>query len=61
MKLDLVVFFSRNSLPKINNGAHAINLSDKKVKEHIEFHYLLKKMGLFALILLVLNILHKKY
>ena len=61
MKLDLMVFFSRNSLPNINNGAHAKNLNDKKVKEHIEFYYLLKKMGLFALVFLVLNIFHKKY
>ena len=35
--------FSRDNLFKIKNGAHAVNLDDKKVKEHIEFHNLLKK------------------
>ena len=44
MKLDLTVFFSKDNLTKIKNGAHAINLDDKKnVKEHTEFHYLLTK------------------
>ena len=35
--------FSRDNLFKIKNGAHAVNLDDKKVKEHIEFHNLLTK------------------
>ena len=33
--------FSRNNLPRIKDGAYVINLDDKKVKEHIRFHYLL--------------------
>ena len=38
MKLDLTAFFSKDNLTKIKNGAHAINLDDKKnVKEHLSF------------------------
>ena len=33
----------------------------KIVKEHTGFHYLLTKIKLYSLILLELNIFHKKY
>ena len=36
--------FSRNNLPGIKDGAYVINLNDKKVKEHIGFHYLLTEI-----------------
>ena len=32
--------FSKDNLPRIKDGAYAINLDDNKIKEHIEFHYL---------------------
>ena len=32
MNLDLMVFFSRNNLPKIKDGAYKINLHDKNSK-----------------------------
>ena len=30
MNLDLMVFFSKNNLPRIKDGVYAINLNDKK-------------------------------
>ena len=42
--------FSRNNLLKIRDGEYVINLNDKKVKEHIEFHYLLEETQLCNLI-----------
>ena len=35
--------FSRNNLSRIRDGARLINLENKKIKEHIGFHYLLTK------------------
>ena len=32
MNLDLIVFFSKNNLPRIKDGVYAINLNDKKHK-----------------------------
>ena len=46
----------RNNLPRIRDGGYVINLNDKKVKEHIEFHYLLIEKQLYTLILLKLSI-----
>ena len=36
--------FSKDNLPRIKDGAYAINLDDNKIKEHIEFHYLLMEI-----------------
>ena len=44
-------------MPK--DGAHVINLNDKKVKELIGSHYLLTERKLYTLILLGMNILLK--
>ena len=52
--------FSRENLPTIKDGAYAINLNDK-VKEHVEFHYLMTEIPLCTLILLELNVFRKKY
>ena len=38
--------FPRNNLRRINDEAYVINLDDKKVKEHITFHYLLTELQL---------------
>ena len=51
---------SRNNLTRIKDGMYVINLDDKKVKKHIGFHYLLTEIQLYILILLELNIFHKK-
>ena len=40
MNLNLMALFSRNNLPGIKDGVYVIYLDDKKVKEHIGFHYL---------------------
>ena len=57
--------FPRNNLRRINDEAYVINLDDKKVKEHITFHYLLTELqlytGIIFFILLELNIFLKKY
>ena len=53
--------FSRNNLPKIKDGAYVINLNDKKVKEHIGFHYLLTEIQMYTVIILELNTFLKKY
>ena len=53
--------FSRNNLPKIRDKAYVINLDDKKVKEHIGFHYFLTEIHQYTLILLEFNIFLKKY
>ena len=53
--------FSRKNLPRIKDGSYVLNLSNKKVKEHIGFHYLSTEIQLYTLILLELNIFHKKY
>ena len=56
--------FPRNNLRRINDEAYVINLDDKKVKEHITFHYLLTELqlytGIIFFILLELNIFLKK-
>ena len=43
----LIKFFSsalsRNNLSRIRDGARLINLENKKIKEHVGFHYLLTK------------------
>ena len=62
MSLDLMVFFSRNNLPKIKVGANVIKFDDKKkVNKHIGFHYLLMEIQLYTLILLESNMFLKKY
>ena len=53
--------FPRNRLPRIKDQTYVINLDDKKVKERIEFHYLLTEIQLYTFILLELNIFLKKY
>ena len=53
--------FSRNSLSRLKDEAYMINLDDKKVKEHIGFHYLLREIHLYRSILWQLNIFPKKY
>ena len=35
---------SRKNLPRIKDGVHVINFDDKKIKEQIEFHYLLTEI-----------------
>ena len=40
--------FSINDLLKIKDGAYVINLYNKKLKEPIEFYYLLTKMYLYT-------------
>ena len=62
------VIFPRNNLPRIkyvsekcvSDKSHDKRMT-KEVKEHIGFHYLLTKIQLCTLILLELNIFHKKY
>ena len=49
--------FSRDTLPQIKD---VTNLGCKKGKEPTEFHYLLTEAKLCTLILLALNIFHKK-
>ena len=44
----------------IKDEAYVINLDDKIVKEHNGSHHLLTEIQLYTLILLKLNILHKK-
>ena len=53
--------FSRNNLPRIKNRTYLINIDNKKVKEHIEFHYLLIEIQLHTLIILDLTIFLRKY
>ena len=53
--------FSRNNLPRIKNRTCLINIDNKKVKEHIEFHYLLIEIQLHTLIILDLTIFLRKY
>ena len=36
--------FSKKNLPRINDGAYAINVDDKNSKEKLGFHYLLKEI-----------------
>ena len=36
----IIKLYARNNLPRIKDGAYAINLDDK-IKEQIGFHYLL--------------------
>ena len=36
-----MAFFSKDTLPRINDGACVIKLDDKKITEHIGFYYLL--------------------
>ena len=45
--------------PKIKDEEYVTNIDDKKVKEHIGFHYLLSKIQLYTLILLEFNIFLK--
>ena len=45
----------------MKDGAYFINLNDKEVMKHTGFHYLLIELQLYTLILLELNIFHKKY
>ena len=45
------VFFSRNILPRVKDAAYVMKCDNKKVKEHIRFHYLLTKMQMYTLIL----------
>ena len=52
--------FFQKTLPRIKDRAYAINLDDKKVKEHIAFHNLLTELQLYFVILSELNILHIK-
>ena len=53
--------FSRNNLPRIKDGVRAINLDDKKVKEHIGFDCLLREMQLYTLIFFEFNIILNQY
>ena len=53
---------SSNNLPRIKNGAYVINLDKKKkLKEHIDFHYLFTRIQMYTLFFLELNIFHKNY
>ena len=56
-----MVFFSRDNICRIKDGASVINLDDKQRKgtHYIEFHYLLTEIQLFTLILSELNVFHK--
>ena len=45
--------------PRIKDEEYVTNIDDKKVKEHIGFHYLLSKIQLYTLILLEFNIFLK--
>ena len=51
----------KNNLPRIKDGAYVRTFDDKKVKQHIRFHYLLTEIQLSTLILLKLSIFLKKY
>ena len=51
--------FSRENLHRIKDGACLINLDDKKVKYHNEFHFLLTDIWPCISILLELNIFRK--
>ena len=51
----------RHDLPRTKDRAYVINIDDKKVKEHIVFHYLMTEIQLYTMILLELNIFHKMY
>ena len=53
--------FSRNNLPRIKKRIYFINIDNEKVKEHIEFHYLLIEIQLHTLIILELTIFLRKY
>ena len=62
MSLSLMVFLSRENLPRIKDGVYVINLDDKQSKGiHWVSLYLLTKIRLCTLILLELNILLKKH
>ena len=50
MNLDLMVFFQKNYFPWIKDGVNVINVNDKKVREHTEFHYIFMEMQLHTLI-----------
>ena len=52
--------FSRNNLPKLKNGAYVINLDHSKNTGTHSIVILMKKMKLFTLIVLMLNIFLKK-
>ena len=56
-----MVFFSRNNLPRIKDGASVINLDDKNSKRTHWVSLFVKKRQLYTLILMKLNIFLKKY
>ena len=60
-KLKFNGVFPRNNLFRIKDGVYVINLDDKKVKDHIEVHYLLTETHVHTLNILGLNIFLKMY
>ena len=60
-KLGFNGVFSRTNLLIITDGAYVISPDDKKVNQHIEFHYLSTDIQLYSLTFLELNTFLKKY
>ena len=61
ISLDLIVFFSRQNLPKQKMGCMSSILMTQKVKERIGFHYILTGIQPSTFIFLGLNIFLKKF